>query len=54
MKERKKIIIKTRTLHERKAHTKTKGKFFEFLDKEKVDISEFWGQNEVFFNPGSY
>ena len=39
----------------------TKGKLipkrkesYEFLDKEKAVISEFWGQNEVFFNPGSY
>ena len=40
--ERKKeIIIKTWTLHERKVHIKKKGKY-EFSDKGKVDIMDFW------------
>ena len=43
MTERKKeIIIKTWTLHERKVHIKKKGRVYEFSDKGKVDIMDFW------------
>ena len=40
--ERKKnILIKTWTLHERKVHIKKNWRFYEFSDKEKVDITDF-------------
>ena len=42
--ERKKeIIIKAWTLHERKVHIKKKRGVYEFSDKGKVDITDFWG-----------
>ena len=40
---KKKIIIKTWTLHERKAYIKKKRRIYEFSDKGKVDITDFWG-----------
>ena len=41
--ERKKdIIIKTRTLHERKVHIKKKIRVYKFSDKGKSDIMDLW------------
>ena len=40
---KKKIIIKAWTLHERKVHIKKKGRAYEFSDKGKVDVADFWG-----------
>ena len=34
--------MKTLNLHERKAHIKMKERFYEFSDKRKVDIMDFW------------
>ena len=39
---KKKVIIKTWSLHGRKVHVKKKGKVYEFSDKEKVVIKDFW------------
>ena len=47
----KEIIIKTWPFHERKVHIKKKGRVYEFSDKGKVHITDFWEFNEVFFNP---
>ena len=39
---KKKIIIKTWTLHERKVHFDKKGRIYDFSDKGKVEIMDFW------------
>ena len=53
-KRKKKIIIKTWTLHERKGCIKKKGKAYEFLGKGKVDIMDFWEWKEIFLNAGGW
>ena len=37
------IIIKTWILDERKVHIKKKRRVYEFMDKGKVDATDFWG-----------
>ena len=40
--ERQKSLKKAWTLYERKFHIKKKGRYYEFSDKRKVDIIDFW------------
>ena len=40
---KKKIIIKTWALYEKGNHIKKKEKAYEFLEKGKFDIMDFWG-----------
>ena len=47
-------MINTLTLHERGVHIKKKGRVYEFSDKGKVDITDFWVLKEIFFNAGSW
>ena len=35
-------------MHERKFHIKKKGRVYEFSDKEKVNITDFWGKRSSF------
>ena len=39
---KKETIIKAWPLHKRKTHIKKKGRVYEFSDKVKVDIMDFW------------
>ena len=42
------IIIKTWTLHKRKVYIKKKGRVYDFSDKGKVDVMDFWEQKNLF------
>ena len=46
MKERN--YYKNLTLHKRKVHIKKKGRVYEFQDKGKVDVMDFWEQKKSF------
>ena len=41
-------MIKPRTLHKRKVHIKKKERVYEFEDKRKVDVVDFWKQKNSF------
>ena len=45
---KKEIIIKTWTLHKRKVHIKKKGRAYEFYNKGKIDVMNFWEQKNLF------
>ena len=44
----------TRTLHKSKVHIKKKGRVYEFQDKGKVDVMDFWEQKKNIFNTVSW
>ena len=41
-------------LHKREVDIKKKGGAYEFQDKGKVDVMDFWEQKEIFFNSISW